>query len=76
MKLLVFTSHCVIEATGYYQYQLAKFLCKENVLVSVVNPFSVKRFIQIKLAKVKQIRVMPKLFVNMVKLIKCLYILH
>jgi transposase len=43
----------VMEATGYYHYRLAQFLYKENQIVSVVNPLSVKRFIQMKLAKVK-----------------------
>jgi transposase len=43
----------VMEATGYYHYRLAQFLFKNTVVVSVVNPLSVKRFIQLKLAKVK-----------------------
>ena len=43
----------VMEATGYYHYRLAQFLDKNGVAVSVVNPLSVKRFIQMKLAKVK-----------------------
>ena len=43
----------VMEATGYYHYRLAQFLYKSGVSVSVVNPLSVKRFIQMKLAKVK-----------------------
>ena len=43
----------VMEATGYYHYRLAQFLYKNGVRVSVVNPLSVKRFIQMKLAKVK-----------------------
>ena len=43
----------VMEATGYYHYRLAQFLFKNKHLVSVVNPLSVKRFIQMKLAKVK-----------------------
>ena len=43
----------VMEATGYYHYRLAQFLDKKGVAVSVVNPLSVKRFIQMKLAKVK-----------------------
>ena len=43
----------VMEATGYYHYRFAQFLHKNNVQVSVVNPLSVKRFIQMKLAKVK-----------------------
>ena len=42
-----------MEATGYYHYRLAQFLYKENQTVSVVNPLSVKRFLQMKLAKVK-----------------------
>lgn len=42
-----------MEATGYYHYRLAQFLYKNNVMVSVVNPLSVKRFIQMKLVKVK-----------------------
>jgi len=43
----------VMEATGYYHYRLAQFLYKNGVVVSVVNPLSVKRFVQMKLAKVK-----------------------
>lgn len=43
----------VMEATGYYHYRLAQFMHKRGVAVSVVNPLSVKRFIQMKLAKVK-----------------------
>jgi transposase len=43
----------VMEATGYYHYRLAQFLYKNGVTVSVVNPLSIKRFIQMKLAKVK-----------------------
>lgn len=43
----------VMEATGYYHYRLAQFLYKNAVVVSVVKPLSVNRFIQMKLAKVK-----------------------
>ena len=43
----------VMEATGYYHYRFAQFLYHKKVYVSVVNPLSVKRFIQMKLAKVK-----------------------
>ena len=42
-----------MEATGYYHYLFAQFLHKKKVQVSVVNPLSVKRFIQMKVAKVK-----------------------
>ena len=53
LKLLPKTSLVVMEATGYYHYRLAQFLYKSKITVSVVNPLSVKRFIQMKLAKVK-----------------------
>lgn len=42
-----------MEATGYYHYQLAYFLVENNIKVSVENPLSVKRFIQMKLSKIK-----------------------
>jgi transposase len=41
-----------MEATGYYHYRLAQFLYKNAAVVSVVNPLSVNRFIQMKLANV------------------------
>ncbi|WP_410548952.1 IS110 family transposase, partial [Allomuricauda sp. F6463D] len=53
LKELPKGSLVVMEATGYYHYRLAQFLYKNGVLVSVVNPLSIKRFIQMKLAKVK-----------------------
>jgi len=43
----------VMEATGYYHYCLAQYLYYKGYLVSVVNPLSVKRFIQMKLSKIK-----------------------
>lgn len=43
----------VMEATGYYHYRLAQYLHSRGIAVSVVNPLSVKRFIQMRLAKVK-----------------------
>ncbi len=43
----------VMEATGYYHYLLAQFLYGKGIFVSVVNPLSVKRFVQMKLSKVK-----------------------
>lgn len=43
----------VMEATGYYHYLLAQFLFDQGIIVSVVNPLSVKRFVQMKLSKVK-----------------------
>jgi transposase len=53
LKALPSDALVVMEATGYYHYRLAQFLHKRGVVVSVVNPLSVKRFIQMKLAKVK-----------------------
>ena len=52
-KLLNCDSHCVMEATGYYHYQLAYHLLESGIKVSVENPLSVKRFIQMKLSKIK-----------------------
>ena len=45
IKLLDNKSHCVMEATGYYHYQLAYFLLENEIKVSVENPLSIKRFI-------------------------------
>ncbi|WP_275316974.1 IS110 family transposase [Tenacibaculum bernardetii] len=53
LKNLPKESLVIMEATGYYHYRLAQFLFKQGILVSVVNPLSVKRFIQMKLSKVK-----------------------
>ena len=53
LKSLSQDSLVVMEATGYYHYRLAQFLYKSSIPVSVVNPLSVKRFLQMKLAKVK-----------------------
>jgi len=52
-KLLNSNSHCVMEATGYYHYQLAYYLLENGIDVSVENPLSVKRFIQMRLSKIK-----------------------
>lgn len=53
LKSIPQASLVVMEATGYYHYRLAQFLYKKEVSVAVVNPLSVKRFIQMKLSKVK-----------------------
>ncbi|WP_282018160.1 IS110 family transposase [Salegentibacter mishustinae] len=53
LKSLSSEALVVMEATGYYHYRLAQFLYEQGVKVSVVNPLSVKRFIQMKLAKIK-----------------------
>jgi len=46
-------SICVMEATGYYHLKLAYFLLENNINVSIVNPLSIKRFVQMKLSKIK-----------------------
>jgi transposase len=53
LKLLDSDSHCVMEATGYYHYQLAHYLVENKIMVSVENPLSIKRFIQMKLSRIK-----------------------
>ena len=50
---MLLSDYVVLEATGYYHYQLAYFLLEHNCLVSVANSLSVKRFIQMSLSKVK-----------------------
>lgn len=52
-KILTFDAHCVMKATGYYHVRLAYYLLGMGVAVSVENPLKVKRFIQMKLSKVK-----------------------
>lgn len=44
---------CVMEVTGIYHLQLATFLHKNNIDVSVVNPLSIKRFAQMQLKRNK-----------------------
>ena len=46
-------SHCVMESTGVYHLQLAYYLVKHHIKVSVENPLSIKRFIQMKLSRIK-----------------------
>jgi len=53
VKMLDKSSHCVMESTAYYHQQLAYFLLEKEIKVSVENPISVKRFIQMKLSKIK-----------------------
>ena len=53
LKAIQKDSLIVMEATGYYHYRLAQYLYEKGITVSVVNPLSVKRFIQMKLSKVK-----------------------
>lgn len=53
LKAIPESSHCVMEATGCYHHQLAMFLYGRGICVSVVNPLVIKRYIQMKLKRVK-----------------------
>ena len=70
VKLLDFNSHCVMEATGYYHYQLAYYLQENGIKVSVENPLAVKRFIQMKLSKIKTDKSDSKLICEYAKQVK------
>ncbi len=48
-KILNKQTHCVMEVTGSYYQVLATWVHSKSIDVSVVNPLSVKRFIQIRL---------------------------
>jgi len=48
-KILTEHSLCVMEVTGSYYQKLATWLFSKSINVSVVNPLSVKRFIQMRL---------------------------
>ena len=52
-KTLDANSVCVMEATGYYHLKLAYFLLEKEINVSIVNPLSIKRFVQMKLSNIK-----------------------
>ena len=53
IKLLDSSSHCVMESTGYYHLLLANYLANNDILISVVNPLAVKRFVQMHLSRIK-----------------------
>lgn len=53
IKHLDSNSVCVMESTGYYHLKLAYFLLENQFKVSIVNPLSIKRFVQMKLSKIK-----------------------
>jgi transposase len=52
-KVLTQFHWCVMEATACYHYQLALYLFKKGIQVSVMNPLVIKRFIQMKLSMIK-----------------------
>ena len=47
------SAHVVMEATGSYHARFVAALCKAGLLVSVVNPLSIKHFARMKLRRVK-----------------------
>jgi transposase len=46
-------SNCVMEASGVYYLQLAIYLHLQGMIVSVVNPLTIKRFSQMRLMRTK-----------------------
>lgn len=52
-KSLTATDWVIMEATGSYHHRLAIYLYDNGIRLSVVNPLVIKRFIQMKLNKVK-----------------------
>nr|WP_319509622.1 IS110 family transposase [uncultured Draconibacterium sp.] len=52
-KQLPANSFCVMEATASYYQQLALYLYEHDIELAVVNPISIKRFIQMKLQQNK-----------------------
>lgn len=46
-------SLCIMEYTGIYYLELAKYLFRNNVDLSVVNPLRIKRFIQMQMQRNK-----------------------
>ncbi|UBM62245.1 IS110 family transposase [Candidatus Sulfidibacterium hydrothermale] len=53
MKIIDKEDLCVMEATGPYYLFLARFLFKQGVKVSVVNPLQIKHFVRMRMVKAK-----------------------
>lgn len=53
LKLTDAFSHCVMESTGVYHLRLAYYLLGKGVKVSIENPLAIKRFIQMRLSRIK-----------------------
>lgn len=49
----VLDSHVVMEATGPYYFQLARFVHDSGVRVSVVNPLIIRRYAQMRMSRAK-----------------------
>jgi len=57
---LVNNLHVVIEATGNYHIRFVDFLEEKSIVLSIVNPLSVKRFAQMKMIRIKTDKVDAK----------------
>src|ERR1700761_6721611 len=53
LKLLCFSSHVVMEASGPYYLKLASYLYTKEIAVSVVNPLVIRRFCQMRMSRAK-----------------------
>ncbi|MBV7270749.1 IS110 family transposase [Winogradskyella luteola] len=53
VKTLDANSYCVMEATGCYHHKLCMYLHDQGIGLSVLNPLIIKRFIQMKLRRIK-----------------------
>lgn len=53
VKTIPKESYCVMEATGCYHHKLCMFLHAKGISLSVLNPVIIKRFIQMKLRRIK-----------------------
>lgn len=49
----IMDTHVVMEATGPYYFQLARFVYDSGIRVSVVNPLVIRRFSQMQLSRAK-----------------------
>ena len=53
IKVLPVSSHIVMEASGPYYLQLARYLAGCDVALSVVNPLVIRRFCQMRMSRTK-----------------------
>lgn len=53
LEVLPVNSHLVMEASGPYYLQLACYLTKHAIAVSVVNPLVIRRFCQMRMSRAK-----------------------
>ena len=53
IKVLPVNSHIVMEASGPYYLQLARYLSGRGIALSVVNPLVIRRFCQMRMSRAK-----------------------